>query len=329
MILPSGGIEIDPAVSPDGNQLAMSLQEADLDVYRISAADPMPRPVLASTRNELDPAWSPSIQKMALTTDRSGREEIWLSGLNGELERPLVTLGDFAGERTNILRSTAFSPDGQRLAYHRSADTGRIWISPVAGGAPVQLTPGQGEQDMPSWSPDGVWIAFSTDSAGTGGQWSLGKMQVGAQAPPVMVARDIVPYSPVKWAPTNDWIAFNSSQGLSLVSPDGQTGKRLAEESWMAFEWAEDGSRLFGIRQSDDMKHLTFTSVDVRSGIERVLGPNMMPLPVSAQPVRGFARVSASTFVTSIIRVTSDIWLLDGFNASLSPWARFRRLFSF
>ena len=82
---------------------------------------------------------------------------------------------------------------------------------------------------------------------------------------------------------------------------------------------------LFGIRQSDDGKHLTFTSIDVRSGIERVLGENMMPFPVSAQPVRGFARVSPTTFVTSIIRVSSDIWLLDGFDPLPKGWNPFRR----
>jgi dipeptidyl aminopeptidase/acylaminoacyl peptidase len=326
LMVPSGGIETDPAMSSDLPRLAMSMQQADSDIYRISIDDPVPRPLLATSRNEVDPAWSPSARKIALSTDRSGIEEIWLGSPNGDLERPIVR-GEVNAGRSNLLRSAAFSPDGQRLAFHRSAEQGRIWIQPVAGGTPMLLSPGQGEQDLPSWSPDGAWIAYASDSGGRGGQWSLDKMRVGAKTAPVTLAHDIVPYSPVKWAPANDWIAFNASQGLSLTSPDGKTVKLLAEESWMAFEWAEDGARLFGIRQSDDLKHLTFTSIDVRSGAEKVIAANMMPLPISNQPVRGFARVSPSTFITSIIRVSSDIWLLDGFDTPRSAWASLKRRF--
>src|SRR6185369_10073290 len=69
----------------------------------------------------------------------------------------------------------------------------------------------------------------------------------------------------------------------------------VLEEAWMAFAWSADSKRLHGIRQSDDLKHLTFTSVDVASGVERVLGPDIMPLPVSSRPVRGLTRTSPTT----------------------------------
>ena len=324
LIVPSGGIESDPAVSPDGARLAMSFQQSNSDVYRLSIDQPTPHALLASARNELDPASAGG--KIALTTDRSGTEEIWLSDQNGALERSLVSANDFAREKTDILRSAAFSPDGQRLAYHRSSTSGRIWISPVAGGPPVLLTDADGEQDNPTWSPDGAWVAYAQGSADRG-QWSLSKMRPGGKAPSVLLAHDIIPFSPVKWAPDNAWIAFNRQEGLSVVSPDGQSTKVLAQESWMAFEWSEDGHRLFGIRLSDDYKHLAFTSIDIRSGVERVLSPNMMPMPMSPQPVRGFARLSASTFVTSIVKVSSDIWILEGFEPASGGWGPLARLF--
>ena len=327
LILPSGGIESHPAVSPNGAGIAMSIQQGNSDLYRLSLGDPAPHVLLGSARNELDPAWSRAAAKMALTTDQAGAEEIWLISQQGEPERALVTARDFTGGRTAILRSVAFSPDGQRLAYHRGAEgSGRIWISPVAGGPPVLLNDVEGEQDMPAWSPDGAWIAYAHDSAGSGGLWSLSKMRAGAKSAPVPLAHDIVPYSPVKWAPNNAWVAFNQQGGLSLVTPDGQSRKVLGD-AWMAFEWAEDGQRLFGIRQSDDFRHLTFTSIDIGTGLEHVLAPHIMPIPVSPQPVRGFARVSPNTFVTSIIHVTSDIWLLDGFQVPAGRWEPFARLF--
>jgi hypothetical protein len=39
-----------------------------------------------------------------------------------------------------------------------------------------------------------------------------------------------------------------------------------------------------------------------------------MPLPVAFQPVRGLTRVSPTTFLASIARVQSDVWLLEGFD---------------
>jgi len=72
LILPSGGIESDPAMSPDGKRLALSVQATNYDVYRLSIEHPALDPAVASARNEMDPAWSPSVSQMAFTTDRSG-----------------------------------------------------------------------------------------------------------------------------------------------------------------------------------------------------------------------------------------------------------------
>jgi Tol biopolymer transport system component len=266
---------------------------------------------------------------MAFTTDRSGHQEIWLRSERGDFERPLVTPQDFSAKRTDLLGASAFSPDGQRIAYNRYAETNHIWVTPVAGGPPVELAPGAGPsgsaQDSPSWSPDGDWIAYVQ---GARGEWSLVKMRVGARTPPEVLARDIIPLSRLDWSPDGAWIAYNGRNGLSLVSPDGKKTRVVHEQTWLAFTWSADGRRLYGIRQSDDFKHLTFASVDVGSGAERVLGADFMVIPLSGQPVRGFTRASPTTFITSIAHVRSDIWLLDGFDFRPSLRDRLDALFS-
>ena len=178
----------------------------------------------------------------------------------------------------------------------------------MAGGPPVQLGP-RGAQDWPSWSPDGAWVAYAQGGLG---DWALSKMRLGASAPPEIVARDIMPFSPVQWSPSGEWIAYNSHGGLSLVSPDGKS-TRVFRSNLAGVRLVADSQRLYGIRLSDDFQHLTFTSVDIGSGAERVLGADFMPLPVAAQPVRGFTRASPTTFVTSIAHVRSDVWLLEKF----------------
>jgi Tol biopolymer transport system component len=312
--MPSGSVENDPALSPDGSRLATAFQQANYDVYEFSLDKRTLTPVLASARNEMDPAWSAAGSQLAYTTDRSGTDEIWLRSRNGEFERPLVTPQDFRDSQTHLVSAPAFSPDGQRIAYFRQgSDGGQIWMSPVAGGPPVQLARSDNAQDLPNWSPDGAWIAYPQNSGGKIGEWSLLKMRVGAKTPSQILARDIVPISPVKWSPDGEWIAFDARSGLSIVSPDGKSSRPLYEQPWIAFDWSEDSARLVGIRLSDDYKHLTFTSIDVRSGTERVLAPDLTPMPVASQPVRGFTRVSPTAFLTSIVHVSSDIWLLEGF----------------
>jgi Tol biopolymer transport system component len=325
-LLTSGGsIESDPAASPDGRRLAMTFQQANYDAYRLSLEHLTFEPILASSRNEMDVDWAPATSQMVFTIDRSGSDEIWLRSQNGEFERPLVTSNDFANSATFILGTPAFSPDGQRVAYSREGSDGnRVWVSPVAGGPPVRLTETLGDQQLPTWSPDGVWIAFSQDSNGAGGKWWLMKSRVGAGGAPQVIASDIMPLSPSKWSPDGAWVAYNSRRGLSLASPDGKQNDVLAEEPWMAFAWSSDSRQLFGIRQSDDFKHLTFVAINTRTRAERVLIADLVPLPVAGRPVRGFARVSDTTFLTSIVHVSSDIWLLDGFSLPLKPWERLR-----
>jgi hypothetical protein len=192
----------------------------------------------------------------------------------------------------------------------------------------VLLAQGPQAQDWPSWSPDGVWIACAQVVVGKN-TWALAKVRVGARTPPEVLATDILPLSPVHWAPSGNWIAYNSVRGLSIASPDGKSTRALHEDVWMAFAWSGDSQKLYGIRQSDDLTHLTFTSVDVASGAEHVISPDIMPAPVARQPVRGLTRTSPTTFVASIVRVRSDVWLLDGFQSSPTLWERLTSAIAF
>ena len=297
----------------------MSFQEADYDLYQFSTGHAAPTPVLATSRSEMDPAWSPTGKEMAFATDRSGLAEIWIRNRDGD-ERPVVTPSDFGPRGTYLLSAPAFSPDGLRIAYNHAGPEGmQIWISPSTGGRPIQLAQAGTTQDWPCWSPDGTSIAYTQ---ATRGNWSLAKARVGG-ATPETVVKAIAPFSPVQWAPGDSgWIAFNGTDGLSIVSPDGKNSQVLHEQDWMAFDWSADGHRLFGIRLSDDSQHLTFTSVDVPSGVERVVSPDFMPLPVAARLVRGMTRTSPTTFMASLVHVRSDVWLLEGFLRPETLWDR-------
>lgn len=58
----------------------------------------------------------------------------------------------------------AYSPDGQQLAFVRTADgKPQVFLLQMAGGEPVQLTKSKYGATNPVWSPDGTHILFSSN----------------------------------------------------------------------------------------------------------------------------------------------------------------------
>jgi len=62
------------------------------------------------------------------------------------------------------------SPDGTRVAYQvwwidgeANEYRGAIWVAPLDGGEPRQFTSGERRDGSPRWSPDGRWLAFTSN----------------------------------------------------------------------------------------------------------------------------------------------------------------------
>ncbi|MBI5772226.1 MAG: PD40 domain-containing protein [Verrucomicrobia bacterium] len=64
----------------------------------------------------------------------------------------------------------AWSPDGQWLAYTRRGENHawNIWLAPVAGGEPVNVTRLNAHHSQPAWSPDGKYLFFQSNRDGDG-----------------------------------------------------------------------------------------------------------------------------------------------------------------
>ena len=70
------------------------------------------------------------------------------------------------------------SPNGRWIAYVQGAvnleankTTRHIWLVPVEGGEPRQLTRGEGSDTRPRWSPDGQSLAFISTRGGSAQIW--------------------------------------------------------------------------------------------------------------------------------------------------------------
>jgi dipeptidyl aminopeptidase/acylaminoacyl peptidase len=110
-----------------------------------------------------DPRISPDGRTVAFTAWGVDREEndyiasIWLVPLDGSAEPRRLTRAE------KIDGAPRWSPDGSRLAFVSNRDTKarQLYVLPVDGGDPIQLTELDEDVTEVVWSPDGSRLAFS------------------------------------------------------------------------------------------------------------------------------------------------------------------------
>jgi Tol biopolymer transport system component len=307
--------ELYPSSSTDGGRVVFTRGEPDYDLLQIPLR-PGARgtPILATPNNESDPALSPDGQFMAYVTDRNGQDEIWRRRIAGANDEPIITQREFGDDHNVMLSSPAFSPDGQRIAYQRNGYKPRwplrIWISLVGSGTAAPLLPANfaGIQSAPTWSPDGLWIAFAQ---WTDREWELAKVRVGSGEGPQVLRRDGVANAVPHWSPDNRWITWETSTGLMLISPDGRREQELSREQWIAHTWSRDGSEIIGIKETDELR-LALIAVAIETRTERVL-TDLGPSSAINNPIKGLALIDGGHAVaTSIIRPRGDLWMAEG-----------------
>jgi Tol biopolymer transport system component len=115
----------------------------------------IPRQATLSNGLDIYPALSPSGDRVAYSSDRTGSWEIYVKPTDtGENETALTSDGN------NNLHA-AWSPDGRAIAFH-SIRRGGIWTVPVDGGVPQQVST---FGSKPTWAPDSRRIAFQSEPA--------------------------------------------------------------------------------------------------------------------------------------------------------------------
>jgi Tol biopolymer transport system component len=177
----------------------------DFNIWRLEVSVAPPAPVIASTRTDTSPKFSPDGKRIVFGSDRSGYLEIWVSSSDGSNATQLTTL---ASSRSG---SPSWSPDSQKIVFDSLASGNNdIWTISAEGGSPKRLTMEPSNDARPSWSRDGRWIYFRSDRSGAIQIWKIPSME---------------PYKPAVQVTRNGgYDAIESADGKLLYFTKGANG---------------------------------------------------------------------------------------------------------
>jgi TolB protein len=152
------GLNITPALSPDGNHLAFATsQDGNSEIYKMDTNSKALQRLTVHAAGDLSPSWAPTGREIVFTSDRGGDPQLYIMSADGSNVRRLTFEGDYNA-------APAWSPRGTWIAYVCRTEERQYKLCLISpdGQRHVQITSGPGVDDSPSWSPDGRHLVFSS-----------------------------------------------------------------------------------------------------------------------------------------------------------------------
>ena len=167
------GLEIDPAISPDGKMIAYTAGiVGKMSLYVRQTAGGRPIALTASLPGDCRwPRWSPDGTQISFQSQSSIYVVPALSGIPKKLVEP--SSGQTVG-------CAAWSPDGKQISYIALGreSYASIWVRPSDGGEPTKIAEPY-EPHSSAWSLDGSKIAFVSGNS----SFIFAKSAIGNLAP--------------------------------------------------------------------------------------------------------------------------------------------------
>ncbi len=158
-----------PRISPDGKRVSVGVYGSAFDLWSIPATGGVPTRMTFGPGYKTPGVWSPDARYVAYCKyESAGKISLVRKPSDGTgAEETLLTFGpDIA-----LVLPQDWSPDGHYISYHTriSAPEFRqtLWILPLLGNRrPFKVTSLQARLTGGNFSPDGHWLAYSSDETG-------------------------------------------------------------------------------------------------------------------------------------------------------------------
>jgi Tol biopolymer transport system component len=152
-----------PMLSPDGKKVAMTAQSGSLSIWLLDLARVTASRFTFANGLQTTPVWSPDGSRIAFSSAIHAHNDLYWKNTNGlGNEEPLL-------ETSYTKWPTDWSRDGRFLLYEEidpktKAD---LWVLPLFGDRkPVVFLKTPFDEQHGVFSPDGRWIAYSSDESG-------------------------------------------------------------------------------------------------------------------------------------------------------------------
>jgi len=165
-----GPVDVQPTISRQGNRLVYAHWTPDEDIWRVEVSGARfspPVKLIASTRVDTAPQYSPDGSRIVFTSDRSSHNEIWVCNADGSDPVQLTSLESSSG-------SGRWFPDGRRIVFDSSKEGHtELYMIDITTLLPHRLTNESSDDVTPSVSPDGKWIYFASRRTGRFEVWRM------------------------------------------------------------------------------------------------------------------------------------------------------------
>ncbi|MFP4321010.1 MAG: TolB family protein [Anaerolineales bacterium] len=230
-----------------------TVREGQREIARVNIDGTGLRMLSPHPANDFSPVPSPDGQWIAFVSERGGDPDIYRAPVDGGAIENLTDffLGDWHPD---------WSPDGRHIVltgYYQSnhAELYRLALDGPPS-IPIRMTNNPASDYSAAWSPDGVWLAFTSMR-----NQNVDLYLIPAEPPPPGVGLPPAPrrltehpgddFTPV-WSPDGEWLAFASyrDDGLHIYRmrpEDGEASvQRLTHGSSINMQpaWSPDGAWL-------------------------------------------------------------------------------------
>jgi TolB protein len=162
--------------SPDGNTIAFSSSTNDgsTHIFSMNKFGNNKKVLIDTSAIEVEPSFSPNGKFLAYTSTKFGKPMIFIKDLENDSNTRITYAGWYNA-------SASWSPDSKTIAfasYDRDIDRWDLFKINTNGSNIERLTLNQGDNEKPTWSPDGRFIIFQSDRNSKGTRYGTKKLFV-------------------------------------------------------------------------------------------------------------------------------------------------------